>query len=234
MSPNVLRVYIGYDPRQSIAYNVLQHSISIRSKKPCAITPLVIETLPIKKEGLTPFTYSRFLVPWLTGFKGWALFLDADILVLDDVGKLFALADDKYAAMVSKNPLKFEWASVILYNCAHPANAILTPEYIEYQKTTTWLDWLPEELVGDLPREWNHLVGYDAPRDDAKLVHFTQGIPCHPEVAGCEYSEAWITDYRFTFMTLPWGKVMGQSVHATTQADGTLIAKLRKAKRDAA
>jgi hypothetical protein len=89
----------------------------------------VLPTLPLKRQGLTPFTFSRFLVPWLCDYQGWALFLDIDFLALGDVAELFALGDERYAAMVSKNPKKFEWASMILFNCGHPANKVLTPDY---------------------------------------------------------------------------------------------------------
>ena len=126
-----LRIFIGYDHRQPVALNVLQFSIFRRSSKPVAITPIVLPTLPMKRTGLTPFTYSRFLVPWLSDYQGWALFLDIDFLVLGDIAELFALADDRYAAMVSKNPKKFEWASMILFNCGHPANRVLTPDYVD-------------------------------------------------------------------------------------------------------
>src|SRR5438093_1307262 len=102
-SNHPLRIFIGYDHRQAIAYNVLQFSLHRRSSKPLSITPLVLPTLPMTRQGLTPFTFSRFLVPWLCDFRGWALFLDIDFLAQGDVAGLFALADDRYAAMVSRN-----------------------------------------------------------------------------------------------------------------------------------
>ena len=121
-----MKIFIGYDGRQPISYTVLQSSIIRRTSEPVSIAPLVLKTLPIKRQGLTPFTFSRFLVPHLCHYEGWALFLDIDILLLDDISKLFRLADDKYAIMVSKNEHKFEWASVMLFNCGHPANKSLT------------------------------------------------------------------------------------------------------------
>lgn len=161
--------------------------------------------------GLTPFTYSRFLVPHLCNYEGWALFLDTDMLVIGDVAELFACADDKHAVMVVKNDLKFEWASVMLFNCAHPDNRILTPEYIETNSGMHKCGWT--ENVGDLPPEWNHLIGYDTPKD-AKLAHYTQGIPCHPEVAGMEYEKEWLWTLRSANSTVKWEALMGNSVHA--------------------
>jgi hypothetical protein len=226
-----LRIFIGYDHRQAVAYNVLQFSILRRCSKPVAITPLVLPTLPMTRKGLTPFTFSRFLTPWLGGYQGWAMFMDIDYLCLADLAELFALTDDRYAAMVSKNVKRFEWASMILFNCGHPANRILTPDYVEDPKQCKaphGLDWLPEELVGDLPREWNHLVGYDPPRSDAKLVHYTQGMPIFPETAGSEYTEEWKAEHQAANQTRGWQELMAHSVHSAKTATGTRVAKLHR------
>ena len=224
-----LRIFIGYDHRQPVAYNVLQYSLYRRSSKPLSISPLVLPTLPMTRQGLTPFTFSRFLVPWLCDYRGWALFLDIDFLALGDVAELFALADPRYAAMVSKNPKKFEWASMILFHCAHPANRVLTPRYVDDPKQCVnphIMDWLTPELVGDLPRQWNHLVGYDAPRADAKLVHYTQGMPIYEETSGSEYREEWLAEHKASNSTAPWQQLMARSVHAGRTAEGRIVAKL--------
>lgn len=208
------RVFIGYDYRQPVSYNVLQQSILNTAIKPFSVTPLVLSQLPITRQGLTPFTYSRFLVPWLCNYEGWGLFLDIDILVRHDISELFALANPDYAVMVSKNEHKFEWASVILFNCAHPANKMLTPSFVQTGNALHQISWLDDSLIGDLPREWNHLVGYDEPREHAKLVHYTQGVPCFPETQDSEYSEDWHLTHKNINSTLPWVDLMGTSVHA--------------------
>lgn len=220
----MLRIFIGYDPRQPVAYNVLQQSIFTRSSKPVAITPLVIEQLPLKRMGLTPFTFSRFLVPYLCDYKGWALFLDIDMLLKDDISKLFEMVDDNFAVMVSKNEKKFEWASAILFNCGHPANLSLTPEFVETADRLHHISWCKEDEIGDFPREWNHLVGYDKQRTDAKLVHYTQGIPCFPETITSEYSEDWHNEHKRTNSAMPWEVLMGNSVHAAVK-NGKLVPK---------
>jgi lipopolysaccharide biosynthesis glycosyltransferase len=224
-----LRVFIGYDHRQAVSYNVLQFSIFRHCSKPVAITPLFLQTLPLTRTGLTPFTYSRFLVPWLCGYQGWAMFLDIDYLCVADLAELFRLTDDRYAMMVSKNDKKFEWASMMMFNCGHPANQILTPDYVQDPqrcKAPHAIDWLSEDLVGDLPREWNHLVGYDAPRADAKLVHYTQGMPIFEETSGSEYAEAWKAEHAKANQTQGWQELMARSVHAGRTADGRIVAKL--------
>lgn len=210
----MIRVFIGYDPRQKVTYNVLQQSIIDHASVPVSITPLVLPTLPIERQGLTPFTYSRFLVPYLCNFEGWALFLDADILLTDDIAKLFELKDDRYAVMVSKNNLKFEWASVMLFNCGHSGNRVLTPDYIEVAKSLHQIGWPGADEIGELPPEWNHLVGYDEPNPSAKLIHYTQGIPAFPETASCEHGEVWRKTAKSAMSTLPWEALMGNSIHA--------------------
>jgi len=221
------RVFIGYDSRQPLAYNLCQFSIVRRSSEPVAVSPLMIDQLPIGRTGLTTFTYTRFLVPWLCGYRGWALFMDCDVMVLHDIAELFALADDKYDVMVVKNEKAYEWASVMLFNCARCTK--LTPEFVDDQATRplALTTWTRSEKIGALPVEWNHLVGYDPKRTDAKLAHFTQGTPIWPEVEGCEYELDWFRDYREMNRIEPWANIMGRSVHAAEGEDGQLTARLR-------
>lgn len=225
----MLRIFLGYDERQAVAYNVARYSIERRSSVPVAITPLKLDTLPCKREGLTRFTFSRFLVPHLCNFAGYALFLDSDIIFLDDVAKLFSLVDtDGPAAWVSKNEHKFEWASLILFNCGHESNRILTPDYVQTAPDLHRISWLKDGEIGDIPREWNHLVGYDKPRTDAKAVHYTQGLPIFPETEGSEYADAWRAEHKAMNYTLPWQQTMGHSVHSAMTKDGRRVAKLHK------
>jgi hypothetical protein len=208
--PDPLRVFIGYDPRQPVSFTVLAQSIIANSTKPVSITPLVLETLPLERQGLTPFTFSRFLVPYLCAYEGWALFLDVDMMVRGDIAELFGMADERHDAMVSQNEIKFEWASAILFNCAKCT--VLTPEFIEEAKALHNMGWA--DSVGDFPREWNHLVGYDNPRPDAKLVHFTQGVPHFTETRDTEYAEEWELIRRSSVSSVPWFALMGSSIHA--------------------
>lgn len=222
----MLKIFIGYDHRQPVAYNVLQQSILRHAKKPVQIIPLVLPQLPMSRQGLTPFTFTRFLVPYLCDYKGWGLFLDIDMLLMHDINDLFEHADSHYAVSVVKNAKRFEWASMMLFNNAKCR--ILTPEYIDNPSTTGLhtIDWVKEEEIGGLPNEWNHCVGYDTPRTDAKLVHFTQGVPCFPETINCEYSEAWHAEHRLLNSALPWIELMGGSVHTKQANDGQVVPKL--------
>jgi len=214
----MIRIFIGYDDREAAAFGVLAHSIHRRSSEPVAIAPVMLSQLGSvfrrKRNPLqsTDFSFSRFLTPWLCGYDGWAIFMDCDMLVLDDIVTLWKLRDDRYAAMVVKHnhvpkeEVKFlgaaqtkyakkNWTSVMLMNCARCK--ALTPEYVNAATGLElhqfkWLD--TENLIGEIPAKWNHLVGYDAPRKDASLVHYTIGGPYFDEYRDCEYAREWFDE----------------------------------------
>ena len=211
----MINVFIGYDPREAVAYSVLAHSIHARATVPVAIAPLMLSELngiltrerhPLQS---TDFSFSRFLTPFLSGFAGWSIFMDCDMLVLDDISRLYSLRDERYAVMVVKHDHvpresrkffgqpqtpygKKNWSSVVLFNNAKCG--ALTPDYVN---TASGLDlhqfkWLSDdELIGEIPSRWNHLVGYHPPRGDAALVHYTLGGPYFDEFRDCEYAEQW-------------------------------------------
>lgn len=222
----ILRCFIGADPRQFVSLSVLAQSIYRQSTKPVAITPLVLQQLPIKREGLTPFTFSRFLVPYLCDYKGWALFLDADILLMDDIAKLFALKDDKYSVMVSKDPdHRFEWASVMLFNCEKCK--ILTPEYIETATGLHTITWAQDSEIGDLPRSWNHLIGYSPePTVVPSLLHYTQAMPAYPLTQDSPYALEWAKEHQLMNSIRSWEELMGNSIHAM-DLDGKRVPKYK-------
>jgi hypothetical protein len=202
-----MRIFIGFDPRQPIAFTVLQHSLYTRASRPLSITRLQLNQLPLKRVGLTEFTFSRFLVPYICGYEGRALFVDADMLCLSDICEIMAYADSS-AVQVVKNKLRFEWPSVMLFNNAECTE--LTPEFIEREDPFK-MNW---GEVGELPPEWNHLVGYDAPQD-AKLIHYTKGVPVWEETANCEYAKEWHDERRMMMGTCSYQELMGNSVHAS-------------------
>lgn len=204
----MVRVFVGVDKRQPLGYTVCQSSIVRNSSVPVAVTPLLIDQLPIQRRGLTDFTFSRFLVPWLCGYQGPALFVDADIIFRSDVAELFALADGHHSVQVSKGPHRFEWPAVMLFNCDHCTK--LTPEYVETGNPFSF-EW---GTVGEIPPEYHHIVGYDAPNPAAKVVHYTAGVPEFKELANCEHAEAWHREKALALHTCSWLELMGKSVHA--------------------
>lgn len=205
-----LRVFVGVDSRQPVAYNVLQSSLHRHAKGRVLVEPIKLSTLPITRRGLTDFTYARFMVPWLCGYEGHAVFMDADVVVIADIGELFDCADGS-AVQVMQEQARYEWSSVMLFDNAKCK--ILTPDYVDDQANKlldlTWGE------VGKLPPEWNHCVGYaESQFKPAKLYHFTQGIPLWPEVQGLPEDEYWTEAYDAMLRTVPWVELMGGSVHA--------------------
>lgn len=207
----ILRVFIGMDERQPVAAQVLAHSITARASHPVAITMLRLSQLPMTRVGLTAFTFSRYIVPRLCEYEGEALFMDADMLCLGDVYELRDICHPQLASVcVVKNPkLRFEWPSMMYFN--NPFCKKLTLRLIEEGEPQK-LEWASH--IGEAPSAWNHLIGYDAPRKDAKLAHFTQGVPCFPETKDCEYSAEWNAELGRCNSTVAWADIMGSSIHA--------------------
>jgi hypothetical protein len=212
MAVNQYRVFIGYDPRQPLGYNVLQHSIVRYASEPVSITPLILSQLPLKRRGLTEFTFSRFLVPYLCDYVGTAIFMDADIVVKGDIVELFKTArPSEYSVQVMQDQPRFEWPSVMLFNnmCCRQ----LTPAYVDDEANNPYeFEWA-KDRVGSFPAEWNHCVGYQTPKE-AKLYHYTQGLPCWMETAGLPENGAWLEEHADLTKTVSWKELMGRSVHA--------------------
>jgi hypothetical protein len=211
----MIRVFIGYDQREAVAFSVLAHSIQTRASAPVSITPLRLGQLkgvytrardPLQS---TDFAFSRFLTPYLCDFDGWAIFMDCDMLMRADIAELWALRDDAYAVQVvqhhhvPREDTKFlgqkqtsypkkNWSSLMLVNNAQCKT--LTPSLVNHASGLHLhrFEWLADDsLVGALPRRWNHLVGYDDPNSDAALAHFTLGGPYFSGYADCEFADEW-------------------------------------------
>ena len=213
----MINVFIGYDSKEKVAFNVLAYSILRNSTKPVSITPVYLPNLRDdfvrERNSLssTEFSFSRFMVPHLMNYKGWGVFMDCDQLMTGDIAELWRLRDDKYAVQLCKHDYtpkedkkflgqvqtKYEkknWSSFMLMNCNKCHE--LTPDYVN---SATGLQlhqfkWLEsEDLIGDLPLEWNWLVdepGYNT-KSKVNNIHFTKGGPWFKEYANCSYSELW-------------------------------------------
>tara|TARA_Y100000356_G_C11224970_1_gene271409 strand:- start:428 stop:1090 length:663 start_codon:yes stop_codon:yes gene_type:complete len=214
-----LKVFIGWDSRETDAYNVCVKSLKEHASQELDITPIVRETLietgeyyrPQPEAGSVEFTYTRFLTPYLADYNGWALFIDCDFLFTKDVAELFAMADDKYALMcvkhdyVPRNAIKMDgqkqvsyprknWSSCILWNCSHPSNKALTKD-IASSESGAFLhrfQFLNDEEIGEIPLEWNWLEGeYDKPETPPAVIHFTNGGPWFDNWQDVDYAELW-------------------------------------------
>lgn len=212
-----LRIFIGYDERESVAYHVLAHSIQTRASVPVSITPLIRSQLPLTRERgpmeSTDFAFTRFLVPWLCGYRDIAVFMDCDMLCRGDIANLFDYWDGVSPVQVvqhdytPRTETKFldqpqtvypckNWSSVMLFNCT--LCPILTPEYVNERSGLELhqFKWVGDtRQVGMLPKVWNHLVGEYERNPDVQLVHFTLGTPCFPAFKECEYADEWRREY---------------------------------------
>jgi lipopolysaccharide biosynthesis glycosyltransferase len=209
-------VYMGWDSREELAYDVAKFSVERRSKdvevKPLKLNDIYFLSRPIdvsinangdiqmyckisQAPMSTEFAISRFAIPFLQK-SGWALFMDCDMVCLEDINHLFNLADPEYAVMVVKHGKldgegikmdgqiqttypKKNWSSVILWNLDHPSNKNLTKHMLN---TLAGRDlhafcWLKEEEIGELPGEWNYLVDVNPVIDNPKIAHYTLGGP---------------------------------------------------------
>ena len=212
----VFKIFIGYDERQAVSYTTLQHSILETASNPVSVTPLILSTLPITRRGLTPFTFSRFLVPWLCNYQGHALFLDADMFFVSDICEMAEYFNNEYAISVVRSVAQFEQSSVMLFNNAHPKNRALTPDFIQNtEENLHGLCWLEDHEIGEMDGKWNQLVGYQECEGVSGNLHFTMGVPAFPETSTSEFGQIW-TDCakRAIGVTKSWGEIMGPSVHA--------------------
>lgn len=214
----MIRIFIGYDSREVVNYNVLSNSIIRLSSQPVAITPLDLKSLPMYAEkhtdGSTEFSYSRFLVPYLTNYSGWAIYMDCDMLLLDDISKLWALQDSNYAVQCvkhqysTKQSTKFwgnknnnyyrkNWSSLMLFNCSHSSLTSLTPDKIESSsgKFLHQFEWADDGSIGQLPIEWNWLADEYGHNDAVSLLHYTLGSPCFSEYKDIPMAEYWFKEY---------------------------------------
>ena len=217
----MVRLFIGYDPREAVVYHVCVNSVIRHASQPVAVTPLALKNLgqyvERHKDGSNQFIYSRFLVPELMGFSGWALYIDGDMLLRADIAELWNLRDDskavlcvhhdyktkmheKYLGAKNQDYPRKNWSSVMLWNCSHPANRRLSSQFVQ-QATGAQLHrftWLSDELIGELPKVWNWLPDELGANPRAKLLHWTLGAPCFHEFADAPMAEEWHRERELT------------------------------------
>ena len=211
---DLVRLVVGFDARETIAYHVFCQSVLEKTSLPVSFLPLVEQSLDGYREnhqdGSNRFTYTRFLTPFLMNFEGWAIFADGDMVCKRDIAELWKLRDSskalqvvkhdyltksstKYLGNKNENYPRKNWSSVILWNCGHPENRCLTPDFVS-SKNGSFLhrfQWLADALIGELDKEWNWLaIEYDD-NPSASLIHYTLGTPCFRDYWDCASSEHW-------------------------------------------
>ena len=214
---NKVNIYIGYDPKETIAFHTMVQSIIEHASIPVSVTPINLRNLETvfqrerDPKQSNEFSFSRFLVPFLNDYKGVGIFFDCDMMLRTDIKELLDAINPEHAISVvqhsytPRDDVKYlgtvqyayprkNWSSVIVWNCAHPSNRKVTPDFVE---TASGLElhrftWLKDEEIGELPVQWNWLVGeYTEPPEDVKNVHWTLGGPYFNEYAQADYSDEW-------------------------------------------
>ena len=217
---NNLNIYVGYDSKEDIAYRVCKYSILKRSRSSIKITSLKLYELVAKnlyKRDIDPlasteFTYSRFLVPALNNYNGWAIFCDCDFIFFEDISNILIDIDQSKAVYcvqhdyAPKEKHKMDgqkqtiyprknWSSFILFNCSHPSNKKLSVDLVN-SETGSFLhqfQWLEDNEIGSLDERWNWLEGWTSNHNDKKpyAVHYTRGGPWFDEWQDVEFASEW-------------------------------------------
>ena len=232
---DIFPVFVGYDSREPEASAVTISSLIKHSSIPLHVQDL--KERPLRHAGLywrkwrsengqkfdlsdgkpfsTEFSFTRFLVPALMQWNGWALFVDADWLFRSDIAKLLNEFNDQYAVMVCKQDYKpsdgvkmdgmkqeryyrKNWSSFMAFNCGHPSNKLLTPQVVS-EEPGSWLhglSWLEDSEIGDLTHQWNWIAG--TTEGEPLGVHYTLGGPNFPHLRDVDrpYFEEWRQEAR--------------------------------------
>ena len=218
-----INFFIGYDSKEDIAYRVCKYSLLKRTTSNIKVISLKLDELisknlytrAIDPLASTQFTYSRFLVPKIMEYKGWAVFCDCDFIFLDDVAELFKELDEKKAVYcvqhdyTPKEKHKMDgqkqtiyprknWSSFIVFNCSHPSTKKLTVDRVN-EESGAYLHqfkWCKDEEIGSLDERWNWLEGWTSNHNSDKpfAVHFTRGGPWFTEWQDVEYANEWLKE----------------------------------------
>lgn len=209
----MIKLFTGWDEREAIGWNVFVNSVLSRSSDHVSIIPLLQQ---YQGDGSNAFTYSRFLIPAIKSYEGWAIFADGcDMVCLGDIAELWKMRNKKYAVQVVKHEYKTKdkikyrgtemecanvdyerknWSSLMLINCSHRDWLDIGPMSIFNHKFENLLD----EDIGELNTEWNWLCDEYGGSDDAKILHWTCGIPGFKEYRDTPMAEKWFEEYTKT------------------------------------
>lgn len=211
-----VRIFVGYDSKETVAYHVFCHSVLARASVPVQFTPVRLAQLPMERpiaSQSTEFTYSRFLTPWVCDYKGWAIFVDCDFLCLGDIADLWSMRDDRYDVMVCKHDYqpsaetKFlgkpqvayprkNWSSLMLFN--NDRCRVLRPSTVN-RESGMYLHqfkWCHDDDIGSLPLEWNWLVGEypTLPARELCMLHYTIGGCWFKAYRDGPYNREWFSE----------------------------------------
>lgn len=217
-----LKVFIGYDPAEEIAWNVADFSLRRHSSEEVQVFPIKQKTVrelglysrEVDQKASTEFSITRFLTPYLAANNGWALFTDCDFLFTDDIHKVFDFVDETKAVHVVKHdyvPSKSSkmhgvaqsayprknWSSFMLFNTAHPSVKALTPDVVNKESPAFLhrFEWLSDDEIGELPLQFNFLEGeYPAEGAIPNVIHYTNGGPWFEDWQEVDYADLWTAE----------------------------------------
>ena len=218
---NKITIVVGFDQKEAIAYHTFCQSVIDKSTIPIQFIPLAMQNLyfydEIHNDGSNKFIYSRFLTPYLCEFEGFAIYADGDMICRSDISELKNLFDPTMAIQVVKHDYKTKqsikylenknvdyprknWSSLIIFNCQHPSNKVLTPEFVKNHSGSYLhrFSWLKDQEIGELPIQWNWLAIEYEKNPLAKLIHYTLGTPCFKNFNNTDLSELWWDSYKRT------------------------------------
>jgi hypothetical protein len=214
-----LRILIGWDTQQSVAYDVCKFSIERRTSIPVDIRPIKLHevgSIFTRERGpaeSTEFSITRFLTPFLFPGVGPTLFMDSDMVCLADIAELLPLINPLKRGLwccqhdyTPSTTTKFlnqpqsiyprkNWSSFMVFTqhteCDHFFG--LTPEYVNTAPGLSLhrFEWIDNRDIYPLPLEWNWLVGEYSNNPAAKILHYTLGTPCLPGFEDGPCSSVW-------------------------------------------
>lgn len=221
---STFKVFIGYDSREDIAYQVARHSllrntasaVSVHPIRQPAVRELGLYTRPVDATATTEFSLTRFLTPYLAAqTEGWALFTDCDFLFTADISGVLAGLDPAKAVYVvqheyepahdikmdgkkqTRYPRK-NWSSFILFNCGHRDVQALTPEVVNSASPAFLhrFEWIAnQDDIGALELDWNFLEGeYAKPERTPRVIHYTNGGPWFAEWQNVDFADLWLAE----------------------------------------
>jgi lipopolysaccharide biosynthesis glycosyltransferase len=216
----VIPLYFGFDPREEFGSHVFCSSVIHRAKRPVSLIPLHLDMFTAfygagQRDGTNNFIYTRFLIPFLQNFQGWAIFADgADMVCQGDISELWAMRDPMKAVMVVKHDYKTKharkyvgtgmeapnedyprknWSSLMLINCNHWEWLDMTPERVAELPGSVLhrFSFMAEDSIGELPKEWNWIADEYGENQQAKMLHWTAGVPGFSAYANAPMADVW-------------------------------------------
>lgn len=227
---DIIRVFIGHDSKTPDHTRICRESILDNTNAPVLIETLNMQALRraalyrrwhyLSEEGKlvdgidgrpfsSEFAFTRFLIPALMQWRGWAIFCDSDFMFKSDIKDLWDDRDACFAIQVAQQDYKSKasvkkggfqqsdyprknWSSLMMWNLYHPAHLTLT-QHVVNTFPGDWLhrlNWLDDKDVGKVDPTWNWIEG--TTDGEPKAVHFTMGTPDIPGYRNAKHSSEWL------------------------------------------